>query len=255
MKRLIRFEIAGSVRSLLVSNQQVVSIGSSQSCQIHIDSDLIAPTELELTFLELTDTIKICRNGDNHSSECSLPHQIDVHGYSLDLSFIMPSTGLNTETKFNVTVVGASLAASSKQSVEVNSLCLLGSSADADICLNFADLLQLAIYPLSKTHARIEILDSTTPVDWIGREDENGADLTWPLLLSIGGKVTVIQLNHLDKRFIATQQANPLTQLSGLAVRADIEGNDVTITGKEFWDGRTAFLEELMSYRDFNFRN
>lgn len=253
MKRLIRFEIAGSVRSLLISNEQVVSIGSSQSCEIHIDSDLIAPIELQLTFLELTDSIKICRNGDKYSSECSLPRQIDIHGYCLDVSFVSPPTGLSAKTKFNVTAVGALLGGSRKQSVEVNSLCLLGSSNDADIRLTLADFLQLAIYPLSKTHARIEILDSTTPVDWIGREDENGADLTWPLLLSIGGKVIVIQLNQLDKSVVAIQQPNLLTQSSDLSAKAGVRSNDVTMTGKKFWLGRAAFLEELMRYRDFNF--
>lgn len=254
----IIYSIAGSRRALMLTVGKSIRVGSAQFCEVQVEGPGVAELEASLNF---SSDRKVVLSVPGHADQSHpLPLTLDIQGF--ELTFYRPQdSDLFEEGKAESNLVSFAVSGHKQQSEKFtfahNVPFLIGSDAGCNLRLDEVPLcppIAIALWARGQSQVLVQVLDSSAAIDWPGRQSEQDAVLSFPIYLSVAGKLLILewQLEGATQR-----RESPVNRPPSLADRPfDLQANTQSISSAMSKQNETLGLnQQRKSDLFFNFIN
>ncbi|WP_395732925.1 hypothetical protein [Prosthecobacter sp.] len=191
MKIPVAYELNGRRRFLLVQDGETISVGCGEACSIRLGSDEAQEVELTAQFVNGCQFLVVHPANGSVPYAQPLPWKVTLAGAELELQ--RPFRAEQGKAVRELVLQGLS-AAETRLVLSSDKPLLLGASDACEVVIPDAgcpDVL-LALWAAGNK-VRVQVLDESAVVGWVGRAGENEAELELSVSLSIGGRVLLFR--------------------------------------------------------------
>lgn len=191
MKIPVAYELNGRRRFLLVQDGETISVGRGETCSIRLTGDAAQEVELTAQFVNGCQFLVVHPANDSVPYAQPLPWKVTLAGAELELQ--RPFRADQGKAGRELVLQGLSVG-ETRLVLPTDKPLLLGASDACEVVIPDAgcpDVL-LALWGAGNK-VRVQVLDESALVGWVGRAGENEAELDLPVSLSIGGRVLLFR--------------------------------------------------------------
>jgi hypothetical protein len=191
MKIPVAYELNGRRRFLLVQDGETIRVGCGAECGIRLTGDAAQEVELTAQFVNGCQFLVVHPANGSVPYAQPLPWKVTLAGAELELQ--RPFRAEHGKAGRELVLQGLS-AAETRLVLPTDKPLLLGASDACAVVIPDAgcpDVL-LALWAAGNK-VRVQVLDESAVVGWVGRAGENEAELELPVSLSIGGRVLLFR--------------------------------------------------------------
>lgn len=191
MKIPVAYELNGRRRFLLVQDGETISVGRGEACSIRLAGDAAQEVEVKAQFVNGCQLVVVHPANGSVPYAQPLPWKITLAGMELELH--RPFKAEQGKAGREVVLQGLS-AGETRLVLPPDKPLLLGASDACEVVIPDAGCPEvlLALWGAGNK-LRVQVLDESALVGWVGRAGENEAELELPVSLSIGGRVLLFR--------------------------------------------------------------
>ena len=191
MKIPVAYELNGRRRFLLVQDGETIRVGRGETCSIRLTGDAAQEVEVTAQFVNGCHFVVVHPANGSVPYAQPLPWKVTLAGMELELH--RPFRADHDKAGRELVLQGLS-AAETRLVLPPDKPLLLGASDACEVMIPDAgcpDVL-LALWAAGNK-VRVQVLDESALVGWVGRAGENEAELELPVSLSVGGRVLLFR--------------------------------------------------------------
>ena len=215
MKIPVVYELNGRRRFLLVQDGETISIGRAASCSIQLEDDAVQEVELTAQFVNGCQFVVVHPTNGSVPYAQPLPWKLTLGGIGLELLRPVQAAAGKSGREIGLQGLGAG---ETRLELRPDQPLLLGAGEDCAVVIPDAGCpaVLLALWAAASGKVRVQVLDDSAVVGWLGRAGEAEAELPLPLSLSIGGRVLLI--SHVVQSGVPQLVARPMVAAAAAAV-------------------------------------
>lgn len=211
MKIPLVYDLNGRRRCLLVQDGETIRIGRAEDCAIRIEADEVP--EVAFTAQLVNDCqVAVVQPSDGRVPYAQpLPWKLVLGGVELVVSGpLRPDPAVAGQAKRTLRVQGVG-PETIRHVLTPERPLLLGASPECDVVLTDAGCpaVVLACRAAGNHRLRVQVLDDSAVVSWLGRAGEMEADLELPVSLSLGSRMILLSSDEASGDSAEAKRSSP----------------------------------------------